>query len=333
MNALLIVGYLALATLIVFLSIKLSDYVDILDKTTKISGALLGGVLLAAVTSLPELFTSLTAVIGVGQPELVLGNILGSDIFDIVILAALIIIFAKNFHEGRLDRSQIWQFVSLFGLYIIACLAVLLPQSIQKYIVLGGWFNIFTFGIIALYILAIFKLGKTEVKAENNEVIKITKKQLIVRFVIAAVFLVAASVGITYLSDMISEEFNIGKTVAGALLLGVMTSLPEVVSTFNLFLKKNINAGTGNIVGSCVFNFLVIAVCELFSFNSTVFIRSDAAFNLLVFGIMAVVAVFISCLIKMLVHPKTKGQTILTIGTEIVFALISVSGYVLFLVL
>ena len=56
-------AFVLLAALVVFLSLKLSKYVDLLDKTTNVSGAFIGGVLLAAVTSLPELFTSLSAVL------------------------------------------------------------------------------------------------------------------------------------------------------------------------------------------------------------------------------------------------------------------------------
>ena len=55
--------YIVLAALGVFLSVRLSYYVDCLDKKTNLSGAFIGGVMLAAVTSLPELFTSLTAVL------------------------------------------------------------------------------------------------------------------------------------------------------------------------------------------------------------------------------------------------------------------------------
>ena len=67
----------------VFLSVKLSKYVDLLDKTTKVSGAFIGGVLLAAVTSLPELFTSISAVVFLRENNLVTGNILGSNLFNL----------------------------------------------------------------------------------------------------------------------------------------------------------------------------------------------------------------------------------------------------------
>lgn len=51
-----------IAFFVVFLSIKLAELVYLLDKKTKISGASIGGVLLAAVTSPPELFTAISAV-------------------------------------------------------------------------------------------------------------------------------------------------------------------------------------------------------------------------------------------------------------------------------
>ena len=78
----IIIGYLILAVIVMGFSIQLSNYVDIIDKRTSISGAFIGGVILAAITSLPELFTSISATALLGQPELVIGNILGSDIFN-----------------------------------------------------------------------------------------------------------------------------------------------------------------------------------------------------------------------------------------------------------
>ena len=87
--------YLVLAVLVVFLSVRLSYYVDCLDKKTNLSGAFIGGVMLAAVTSLPELFTSLTAVLALDQPNLVQGNVLGSNIFNLCVIAG-ILLFARK---------------------------------------------------------------------------------------------------------------------------------------------------------------------------------------------------------------------------------------------
>ena len=93
MGVLSIFVYLVVAALVVFFSIKLSDYVDLLDKKTNLSGALIGGILLAAVTSLPELFTSITSTIFLGNNSYVMGNILGSDIFNVTLFAIVYLAF------------------------------------------------------------------------------------------------------------------------------------------------------------------------------------------------------------------------------------------------
>ena len=61
-DTLVYIGYAVTVIVVVLLSFKLGKYVDIIDAKSKISGAFIGGVMLAAVTSLPELFTSLSSV-------------------------------------------------------------------------------------------------------------------------------------------------------------------------------------------------------------------------------------------------------------------------------
>ena len=83
----LILAYAVSALLVILLSLKLSNYVDLLDKQTNLSGAFLGGVLLAAITSLPELNTSISSVVFLHEPERVVGNILGSNLFNVEALS------------------------------------------------------------------------------------------------------------------------------------------------------------------------------------------------------------------------------------------------------
>ena len=98
--------YLVLAVLVVFLSVRLSHYVDCLDKKTNLSGAFIGGVMLAAVTSLPELFTSLTAVLALDQPNLVQGNVLGSNIFNLCVIAGILLFASKKYQNAVLAKSH-----------------------------------------------------------------------------------------------------------------------------------------------------------------------------------------------------------------------------------
>ena len=89
--------YLIIAASVVWCSIRASEYVDIMEKHTTLSGAFIGGVVLSAVTSLPELFTSLTSTMLLDKPGLAIGNILGSNIFNCAMLAVFIIIYYRSF--------------------------------------------------------------------------------------------------------------------------------------------------------------------------------------------------------------------------------------------
>ena len=124
------IEYLVLAILVVYLSVRLSYYVDCLDKKTNLSGAFIGGVMLAAVTSLPELFTSLTAVLALDQPDLVQGNVLGSNIFNLCVIGGLMLFTSKRYQRATLSNSHsktLW-----YGIVMYACvfIAIFYPYEL-----------------------------------------------------------------------------------------------------------------------------------------------------------------------------------------------------------
>ena len=78
-----------------FLSIKISEIVDKISKKNKKSGYIISGILLASITSLPELVTSIAAV-KMNNPYLAIGDIVGSNTFNIFMMCLIdIILFPK----------------------------------------------------------------------------------------------------------------------------------------------------------------------------------------------------------------------------------------------
>lgn len=113
--------YALVAAGVVGLSVKASDYIDLLDKKTSLSGAFLGGIMLSAVTSLPELFTSISATMLIHEPDMCLGNILGSDLFNLAALAACILIFARSFRGAKLSHSH-----QVVNILVLCCYGVMI---------------------------------------------------------------------------------------------------------------------------------------------------------------------------------------------------------------
>ena len=118
-----IINYLIIAGVVVFSSIKLSDYVDLLDKKTNLSGALLGGILLAAVTSLPELFTSISSTLFIGKNSYVVGNILGSNIFNLCLFFIPYAFFFTKLAISKVGKSHLLSMLFLGLLYITVTVA------------------------------------------------------------------------------------------------------------------------------------------------------------------------------------------------------------------
>ena len=135
--------------LMIFLSIELGNLVDMLDKKTKISGAFIGGVLLAAVTSLPELFTAFSSIFLVHNASFVVGDILGSIIFDLVVLALETFIWVKHFGDAKFQKWHVFNGLFCLGMYLLAAYAFFAPKEWQ---VMLGDINLMSILILGLYI-------------------------------------------------------------------------------------------------------------------------------------------------------------------------------------
>lgn len=102
-------------------AVKLSKYADIISKKSKNGGAFLGAVLLGGATSLPEITTSYTAAI-INNPDLILGNILGSNLFNMLTLAFINIYFIKRRIFQHKTKEHV--FTALVGLILSIYLLV-----------------------------------------------------------------------------------------------------------------------------------------------------------------------------------------------------------------
>ena len=278
--------YLVVAALVTFMSIKASEYVDMLDKTTSLSGAFLGGILLSAVTSLPELFTSISSTLMLDQPGLCIGNILGSNIFNYAMLSFFILTAVAKFAKCSLSKIHFIVAVSVVAMGgLILC---------NKYGFLAfdiGNVSVTSVLIILLYIVTVwvmYKMGGTSESEDDGEPVTLSRKQILTRFTIVSIGIVVFSVILTYITDELSVRLNLGKTVAGALFLGVATSLPETASTFTLFKIKNYDIAVGNIVGSCLFNFTILSVADFFYRGGGIYTIADTStMNLIIFASVA----------------------------------------------
>lgn len=319
--------YLALAVVVVGLSIRISYYVDLIDKTTDISGAFIGGVMLAAVTSLPELFTSISATLFLGKPELVIGNILGSNIFNIAILATLVIIMYKKVNHSYISKSHTTVAIWVIVAYGLLTFPILFNNDITVLNI-----SVVSLAIAFLYILSIRKMANdtSEDKEDSMVHTTLTTKQIFARFALLSVLLVISSIAITYVSDMVATRLNLDVTLAGALLLGIATSLPELASCIALVKIGNLNAMIGNILGSNIFNLFILLLADVSFRNGSIYMANQQSQNLIFFGLISMLAI-----LGILVANRHKEKLPRNINEAIYMGggIVSIMGYIFFLIL
>ncbi len=334
--------YLLDLVAMVFLSMMLGNLVDMLDKKTKISGAFIGGVLLAAVTSLPELFTAFSSIFLVYNASFVVGDILGSIIFDLVVLAIETFIWVKHFHEAKFQRWHVFNGIFCLAMYGCAAYAFFAPTSWQLML---GDINVVSIVIFLLYIVTLLIQPKTseEEDQDESEVPQWSLTKIWVLFGVSSLLLIGTSIGLTYLTAAIQKEIPaLSGSVAGALLLGIGTSIPEIISTAQLFRKKNYDAGFGNMIGSCTFDFAILAVADFVSWHQMneglnnviergIFVAEPDAIQFEIAGIAVCVAVILFCLLrsytKLFSNKKVLGYVltgILAVGCTAAYVLVFV---------
>lgn len=243
-------------------------------------GALIGGILLAGVTSLPELITSISSTTMLNNLDLAFGNILGSNAFNIFILAVGNLFFIKCMLFNHTRKSNIKTNIISTIIYLIILFSF---YSLTMGRI--GHVGISSICIAILYYINL-RLISEEEEVEDccDQLCCCSLSLLIFQFIFWAIIIVVSSLLISITTDKIAQSTGIGSSFIGAMFLGVATSLPEMTSLISLIRLKNYDLAVGNIVGSNLFNFGIIALTDLFYLSGSIFEIADTSNTLLVIG-------------------------------------------------
>lgn len=275
--------YLLLMVCVTIITTILERLTNVLKYKANLSSGLVAGVLLGVITSLPEFVTCLTSVISSKTGSIGSGDIIGSNMFDLFVMAVCLLSCVWLFVKAKANKVNLQALVCVGIGTIFTFFAFLVdngPTGIfhgESPLVWHG-FNFFSIFILASYIVAAYLLAKgdKEEKAsiKNGQIqIQPTAKSkfnslklpvITILIVIVAVTLVVASVFLTYSStSLIQHHWEMKEGFGGALLLGVVTSLPEIVCCINLCLHKEYNMVIDTMVGSCAFNLSILSISNI----------------------------------------------------------------------
>ena len=291
--------FIIAALIIIFSGIRLCHYGDQIAQRTGLTRAWVGIILIAAITSLPELVTSMSAALIVKAPDLALGDLLGSNAFNLMALGFLLIIYRQRRPTSKIVGGAI---CSLFGIILVGIVGggilSLSPFSL-------GWFGLDSLLILTIYLLGMRLVYKYEHRDQISEIRnqKLEKKLPITRFVIAALFIVGAGICLAKLGEEIAIKTHWGRTFVGSLFLAVSTSLPEVVVAGTALKIGALDMAIGALLGSNMFNLAIIPLTDIF-YRPGPILKAVSSTNLLTVGI--VIALTIITLGGLLYRSKKK---------------------------
>jgi cation:H+ antiporter len=273
-------GFLVCATIIFFAGKKLSYFGSVIANLSGLGNLWVGVVLLATVTSLPELMVGISSAAIVKSADLAVGDIFGSCAFNLGILALLDAFVPK--HQPLFNAASPRHVMAAAMGIILICLAGA-GLLLAPHILLIGWIG----AISGIFILAYFvsmrliyrfeaRLPKIlEHSEKNSSGQQRSLKSAIANFVVFSLVLVGAALALPYFAEQIAEKTGLGRSFVGTLFLAASTSLPEIAVSFAAIRVGFVDLAVGNLLGSNLFNVFILAIDDLFYTDG--FILKDAA--------------------------------------------------------
>ena len=275
------IEFLISAAIITYASMQLAKYGDVIAIRTRLGGLFIGTLLIAGVTSLPEVLTTISAIFQ-GIPNLAAGNLLGSNMFNMFTLA---ILDTLNYKQRLLRKAAMKHALSgsltvlLIGLVVFFMIADLPAQV--------GWVGVDSILIMLAYFTAMNLIqgqSRQQIAPAQEEPLPEGlpgMKRSLIGFGLAALVLVFVTPWMVSASARIAEITGLGTTFIGSTLVAIVTSLPELVTTIAAARIGAHDMAIGNLFGSNLFNMFALGLTDLFFLQGRFIGVIDSSFLLI----------------------------------------------------
>lgn len=312
---------------------RLSRYGDVIAEKTGLSRTWIGLILLATVTSLPELITGISAVALAQVPNIAVGNVFGACVLN---LSMIIVLDFLHRGESVYTRASQGHILSAgFGIVLIGFVGfnVLLAGHGASFSI--GHVGVYTPIITVLYGIAmftVFRYERRQMAAFTEEVAvryaRVTLRHAIIRFSLAALVVVGTSMWLPFVGERLARVMGWHETFVGTLFVAFATTLPEMAVTVSALRLGALDMAIGNLFGSNLFNIMIVAVDDVFFFNGPILSHVSPLHAVSAVSSIMMTGVAITGL---LYRPKTRLFQTVGWASLLLLSLYLLNSYVLFL--
>jgi len=273
---------------IVFVAFKMTQYADVITARTRLSGMFIGTLLLAAGTSAPEIITNISSV-RLGLPNLAAGDLFGSSMFNMFILALMSITYIQVRILRRVAMNHA----------LTASVATLLTGMAAFFIFARIPWHIGWLGVDSLLLILVYMGGMWLIWQESRhsgapvgvelDVPSIGLRHAVAGFVVSMAALVVISPWLVLAAKEIALITGLGTGLVGMTLFAFVTSIPEMVAVLVAVRLGAFDMAVGNLFGSNVFNMLALGITDGFYVQGLLF--SDINTNFTIAGLIVLLLI------------------------------------------
>jgi len=296
----------ACAVLIGFAGPMLSRNADIIARLTGLSRSFVGLMMLASATSLPELFTVISAVTIANAPNIAVGDALGACIFNLVTLVVLDALSREEPMYRRIDQGHI--LTAGFGVIMIGFVGALILLSRDGFEPRLSHVSAYTPIIIVIYFVAaraafVYERRKPPEPQTRTEGPPATLKGAIIGYLMAATVIGVAGGWLPFIGVEIASVMAWKTTFVGTLFIGIATTMPELVVTVSALRLGHIDMAIGNLLGSNLFDILILALADIAYTRGPLLSVVSTAHAISAFAAVIMSGIFI---VALLYRPETR---------------------------
>ncbi len=284
--------FLICSAVIVYCGTNLSRYGDVIAEKTGMGRAWIGLILMSGVTSLPELITGISSVALADAPDIALGDVMGSCVFNLSLIALLDILHGSQPIFSRAEHSH--NLSAGFGVILIGTATISIAAAAGT--PLSGRVSLSTPLIIGLYGLSmrsVFLFQKRQAARHIGEIspelryADISSRDATVKYSVNALVIVAAATWLPLIGDRLAQTTGLGRSFVGSILVAMTTSLPELAVSIAALRIGAADMAVANLLGSNLFNMVILAVDDLAYAKAPLF--SAVSQNHVVTGTVAII--------------------------------------------
>ncbi len=326
--------FILCAAVILVAGTHLSRYGDVIADMTGLGRTWIGVVLLASVTSLPELITGFSSTAIFRVPDIAMGDIAGSCMFNLVIIAMLDALHSPAPISTRVHQGQVLS--ASFGILLLGLVS--LSLILDEMLPVIGWVSVSSVFFVGIYLLAMRIIFTYEQRRLVEEFVAEMATEAEVRhpspvrvyglFALNAVLIVGAALYLPGLAETLAETTGLGQTFFGTIFVALSTSLPEVVVSIAALRIGAIDMAVGNIFGSNLFNVGILALDDLFYTPGPLLAAVEPSHIVAVLGAMVMTAIAV---VGLTYRSGSKRLFIAwdALGIVVVYALASAALYLM----